>query len=44
MEKLKAISSESVDSIGNVNLSKDEFKKFIRDGGFYTTAEFVRIK
>jgi len=45
MEKLKAISSADADSSnGNVQLTRDEFREFIKQGGFYITDEFVRIK
>ena len=44
LDKLKNISDSAVDSSGNVSVSKDEFKEFIRQGGFYNSSEFVRIK
>jgi len=45
MEKIKSISEAAVDtSKGNVELTKDEFKEFIKQGGFYITSEFVRVK
>ena len=45
MDKLKKISSVAVDSAsGEVTLSNEDFREFVRKGGFYNTAEFVRIR
>ena len=45
MDKIKTIVANPVDSAsGNVHLSQDEFKEFVRQGGFYDSSQFTRIK
>jgi hypothetical protein len=45
MDKLKAITSTAVDSAsGNVQITSDQFKEFVKGGGFYNTEEYARIK
>jgi len=44
MEKLKAITPSAVDSAsGNVQITSDQFKEFVKGGGFYNREEYERI-